>query len=116
MWVRVLPAAIDWRNMLRPVLDRIIVKEIIDEPTEETKGGIILPQTANKDVVPRKGTVVAVGPGRWDRGNLCPVLLKVGDLVYFRQHVGVKMLFNKEECVIMAEGDVIAVEDETKEE
>lgn len=47
---------------LKPLGDRVIVKP--KAPEEKTKGGIILPDTAQEK--PMEGEVVAVGNGRTD--------------------------------------------------
>jgi chaperonin GroES len=52
---------------LKPLNDRVIVKP--KEAVEKSKGGVILPDTANKEK-PIEGTVIAVGPGKVnDAGN-----------------------------------------------
>ena len=50
---------------VRPLHDRVIVKRL--EEQEQTKGGIIIPDTAKEK--PQEALVVAVGPGRHDDGN-----------------------------------------------
>jgi co-chaperonin GroES (HSP10) len=58
--------------------DRIVVRRITAE--EKTKGGIIIPDTAQEK--PSQGEVTAVGPGgRDEAGKLIPIDLKVGDRV-----------------------------------
>jgi chaperonin GroES len=57
----------------RPLHDRVVVKRV--EEDTKTKGGIIIPDTAQEK--PMQGKVIAVGPGgRDDHGKLTPIDLK----------------------------------------
>src|SRR5208283_4668863 len=59
------------------------------EPSEEekiTKGGIVLPDSAEKEK-PIRGKVLAAGPGkRNDKGEVQPMGVKVGDTVLFKKY------------------------------
>ena len=60
---------------LRPLQDRIVIKVI--EDTEQTSGGIFIPDSAKEK--PQKGEVVAVGEGKTnDKGEKEPMEVKVG--------------------------------------
>ena len=68
------------KSKFRPLHDRVVVKRIDAE--EETKGGIIIPDSAKEK--PSQGEITAVGPGgRDEAGELIPIDLKVGDRVLF---------------------------------
>ena len=68
------------KTKFRPLHDRIVVRRITAE--EKTKGGIIIPDTAQEK--PSQGEVIAVGPGgRDEAGKLIPSDLKTGDKVLF---------------------------------
>ena len=63
---------------LKPLQDRIVIKVI--EDTEQTSGGIFIPDSAKEK--PQKGEVVAVGEGKTnDKGEKEPIEVKVGDMV-----------------------------------
>ena len=51
---------------IRPLDDRVVVEPV--EAEEMTAGGIVLPETAKEK--PQKGTVLAVGPGKFENGAL----------------------------------------------
>ena len=53
---------------LKPLGDRLIVEVLEEEET--TVSGIVLPDTAKEK--PQRGTVLAVGPGRYEDGKLVP--------------------------------------------
>src|SRR2546430_8641035 len=70
---------------LEPLEDRIVVRPL-DEETQKTPSGIIIPDTAKEK--PQEGEVVAVGPGRFEDGKLVPMTLKVGDRVIYSKYGG----------------------------
>lgn len=90
----------------KPLNDRILVKRVDEESV--TSGGILIPDTAKEK--PLKGTVVAVGSGaRNDSGDLIPMELKVGDVVYFNKWGSTEIKVNGEDFLVMKESDVIGV-------
>jgi chaperonin GroES len=91
---------------LTPLGDRVIVKP--KAPEEKTKGGIILPDTAQEK--PMEGKVVAVGTGKTDEaGKKVAMELKVGDKVLYGKYSGTEVKLDDEEYLIMRETDVYAV-------
>ncbi|PYP26295.1 MAG: co-chaperone GroES, partial [Gemmatimonadetes bacterium] len=56
-----------------PLADRVAIRPI--EETEQMKGGLYIPDTAKEK--PIQGEVLAVGPGRREKGELVPLELKV---------------------------------------
>ena len=90
----------------RPLHDRIVIRRL--EGAEKTKGGIIIPDTAQEK--PQEGEVVAVGPGARDEaGKLVPIDLKAGDRVLFGKWSGSEVKIDGEELLIMKESDVLGV-------
>jgi chaperonin GroES len=69
---------------LQPLGDRVIVKPVSKEE-KTTSFGIIIPESADKER-PAKGTVVAVGPGKMEDGELQPMNVKVGQEVLFSKY------------------------------
>jgi len=91
---------------LKPLFDNIIVKRIEEE--EKTKGGIVLPETIDKEK-PQKGEVIAVGEGKiTDNGNKIDMQVKVGDKILFRKYSPDEIKVDNEEYLVMAQNDVIA--------
>ncbi|CAK9105726.1 10 kDa heat shock protein, partial [Durusdinium trenchii] len=65
--------------------DRVLVKRAA--AVTQTKGGILLPESATKKEP--EAEVVAVGPGRYDQqGNLLPMSVAVGDKVLLPEYGG----------------------------
>ncbi len=91
---------------LKPLADRVIVKPM--EAAEKTKGGIILPDTAQEK--PIEGTIVGVGPGRSsDDGKLIKPEVKVGDKVLYGKYSGTEVNVEGTEYLIMRESDIFAI-------
>ena len=90
----------------RPLHDRVLIRRVDAE--SKTKGGIIVPDTAQEK--PMEGEVVAVGPGaRNEAGMLVPTGLKPGDRILFGKWSGTEIKLEGEELVIMAATDVMGV-------
>ncbi len=91
---------------LRPLGDRVVL-EVVDE-TEQTSGGIYLPDTAREK--PQKGVVLAVGPGRVrDDGKREEMQVKVGDKVLFAKYSGTDVKLGDKEVKIVSEKDILGV-------
>ena len=91
---------------IRPLSDRIVVtaKEI----ETKTAGGIYIPDTADKDK-PMRGTVVAIGNGKYVDGKMQPLQVKVGDEILFGKYAGTIIKLNEKELLVMREEDVMGV-------
>ena len=71
---------------LKPVNDKIVVKENEKNKEERTAGGIILPDTV-QDGALVEGEVVAIGEGMYSAsGTLIPVICNVGDKILYNKH------------------------------
>ena len=92
---------------LKPLGNRVLVQR---SKAKATKGGILLPDTAQEK--PKEGKVVAVGPGKVDeQGNKETMNVKVGDSVLFGSYAGteVKNLEGEEEYLILSEDDILGI-------
>lgn len=90
---------------IKPLGNRLVVKR---QEARTTKGGILLPETAQEK--PRQGKVVAVGPGKVDeKGKNLPLDVKVGDEILFSSYSGTEYKAGDEEFLILTEEDVLAV-------
>lgn len=95
------------KEKIRPLNNRVLVKRF---KAQTSKGGIILPETAQEK--PKEGEVVAVGPGlRDEEGKLHPLCVKEGDRVLFSSYAGteIKDKISDEEYLIMSEEDILGV-------
>ena len=91
---------------LKPLQDRVVVKAA--EAEEISKGGIILPDTAQEK--PQQGEVIAVGPGKIsDSGELIKPQVKKGDKVLYGKYSGTEITYEGEDYLIVRENDIFAV-------
>ena len=92
---------------LKPLEDRIVVKP--NEGEETTSSGLVIPDTAKEK--PVVGTVVAVGPGKFneDGDGRIPVDVSVGDTVIYSKYGGTEVKVDGDEYLILSARDVLAV-------
>lgn len=89
---------------LVPLEDRVVV-QVMDQE-EKTTSGIVLPDTAQEK--PQKGTIVAVGEGKYDEsGKLLPMPVKKGDVVVFAKYAGTEIKLDGVEYLVMRASDLI---------
>ena len=92
--------------MLKPLGERIVIKVI--EDTEQTSGGIFIPESAKEK--PQKGEVVAVGQGEVDdKGERKPMDVKVGDIVLYAKYAGTDVKLNDVSYKILSIKDALAI-------
>ncbi|TSC95756.1 MAG: chaperonin GroES [Parcubacteria group bacterium Athens1014_10] len=90
---------------LKPLNDNLIIKPI----EEVTKGGIVLPDSANREK-PEKGEVIAVGSGKLlENGYRAAMSVKIGDKVVFKKYSPDEVKVDGQEFLVISESDVIAV-------
>ena len=94
------------KTKFRPLHDRVVVKRIDAE--EKSRGGIIIPDTAQEK--PSQGEVIAVGPGgRDEAGKIIKPDVKAGDRVLFGKWTGTEVKLDGEDLLIMKESDIMGV-------
>ncbi|PWL79464.1 co-chaperone GroES [Candidatus Gastranaerophilales bacterium] len=92
--------------MIKPLGDRIVIKVI--EDTEQTSGGIFIPDSAKEK--PQKGEVVAVGLGKMnEKGEREPMDVKVGDTVLYAKYAGTDVKMDGTEYKILSIKDALAI-------
>jgi chaperonin GroES len=90
---------------ISPLYDRVLVSRI--EESEETIGGIVIPDTAKEK--PQQGEVIAVGSGKiLDNGERQAPDVSVGDKVLFGKFAGTEVKHDDEEFLILREEDILA--------
>jgi len=92
---------------IKPLEDKILVQA--NEAETTTASGLVIPDTAKEK--PQEGTVVAVGPGRWDEDGEKRIPLDVaeGDTVIYSKYGGTEIKYGGEEYLILSARDVLAV-------
>jgi chaperonin GroES len=91
---------------IQPLADRVLLKRIEEE--QQTKGGIIVPDTAKEK--PQQGKVAEVGPGRLtEAGKRVPLEVKKGNKVLFGKYAGTEVSVGDQEYLILREDDILAI-------
>ena len=94
------------RTNIKPLHDRVIVKRI--EEGEETRGGLIIPDSAKEK--PQEGEVIAAGPGKYMKDGTRQVLdVKAGDRVLFGKYTSSEISLDGEELLIMREDEILGI-------
>ncbi len=92
------------KQKIEPLEDRVVVRP--SEDAEEMRGGLYIPDTAKEK--PTQGEVIAVGPGRFEKGERIPVDIKVGDKVIYGKYSGTPFTVDGDEVMILKATDVLA--------
>ena len=91
---------------IQPLGDRVLIKE--NDATEEMKGGIYIPDSAQEK--PQEATVVALGTGGKDKdGNTIEFYVKEGDTVFTSKYGGTEIKHGDDEYKIISQSDILAV-------
>lgn len=90
----------------KPLGDRILLKQL--EAKEQTKGGIVIPDTVKEK--PQEGEIIAVGEGKKNsEGKIVPLSLKVGDKILYGKYSGTEVVIDGEDYLIIREEDVLGI-------
>ena len=91
---------------LKPLHDRVLVERV--EQEDRTKGGIIIPDTAQEK--PMEGKVISVGGGaRNENGQVVALDAKKGDRILFGKWSGTEVKIDGKELLIMKESDIMGI-------
>ncbi len=91
--------------VIKPLLDRVVVKSA--EIEETTKTGIILTGSAKEK--PQVSEVVAVGPGGLVDGVEVKMTVSVGDKVIISKYSGTEIKMDGVEYSIVRLSDILAI-------
>lgn len=90
--------------MIQPILDRVVLEKL--EIEKKTASGIVLSDVKEK---PSMAKVLAVGPGKYENGNLIPVGVSVGDTVVYKQYATTEIKIDGKEYLIVESKDILAI-------
>lgn len=91
--------------MLRPLLDRALVKLIDEEET--TKSGFILSSNTNENT--KIAEIIAVGSGGKEADNTEKIYVKKGDKVIINRYSGSEIKYEGDSFIILKQEDILAV-------
>ena len=89
---------------IKPLEDRVVIMP--SDESETMRGGLYIPDTAKEK--PTQGDVIAVGPGRMDKGARVPMDLSVGDKVIYGKYSGTPFQLGDDEVIIIKASDILA--------
>lgn len=88
---------------LTPLHDRVLVRRV--EEAHTARGGIIIPDTAKEK--PQEGIVIAVGTGKYEKGQTIPLAVKDNDRILFGKYAGAEIKIDGEEFLILREEEIL---------
>ena len=92
---------------INPLGGRVLVKPLDKEET--TMGGLIIPETVEKEKS-QQGEVIALGTGKVsDDGKKIDFNVKVGDRVMFKQYAPDELELDDVTYLVLDESDILAV-------
>src|SRR5688572_11882907 len=92
---------------IKPLHDRVIIRRIEDN-TNQTAGGLFIPDTAKEK--PQEGEVIAVGEGKYKEDGTRQTLdVRTGDRVLFGKYSGSEIKLDGDEFIIMREDEILGV-------
>lgn len=92
------------RTKMQPLEDRVVIMP--SDEAETMRGGLYIPDTAKEK--PTQGEVIAVGPGRMEKGVRVKMDLAVGDTVIYGKYSGTPFTIDGDEVIIIKASDVLA--------
>ena len=95
---------------LAPFADQVVIRPISEDNV--SKGGIVLPDSAQSK--PTRGEVVAVGPGKraTDTGARIELDVRLGQIVIYGKYAGTDVKVDDVELVILKEKDLLVAIEE----
>jgi chaperonin GroES len=92
------------RIKIHPLEDRVVI--LPSDDAESMRGGLYIPDTAKEK--PTRGEVIAVGPGRIERGVRVKMDVQPGDKVIYGKYSGTPYEVGDDELIIVKASDILA--------
>src|SRR5687768_16591603 len=89
---------------IQPLEDRVVIRP--DDEGETMRGGLYIPDTAKEK--PTQGEVLAVGPGRIEKGQRVKMDVQAGDKVIYGKYSGTPYEVGDDELIIIKASDILA--------
>jgi chaperonin GroES len=94
------------KTNIQPLGKRVLIQP--DEVEQVTKGGLVLPPSANDEKRPATGTILTLGIGK-DDGKALVFDVKVGDKVYFKKYSPEEIEIEGKKYLLLDVEDILAV-------
>ena len=96
------------KSKIQPLADRVLVKRLDDDGSEQKVGGIIIPDTAKEK--PLEALIIAVGAGKLLKdGTRRTPALTAGDRILFGKYGGDEIRLDGEDHLILREDEILAI-------
>jgi chaperonin GroES len=92
------------RIKIHPLEERVVI--LPDDEAETMRGGLYIPDTAKER--PTQGAVLAVGPGRIEKGQRVKMDVQAGDKVIYGKYSGTPYQVGDDELIIIKASDILA--------
>ncbi len=89
---------------IHPLEDRVLIRP--SDEAEAMRGGLYIPDTAKEK--PTQGEVLAVGPGRIEKGQRVKMDVQAGDQVIYGKYSGTPYEVGDDELIIIKGSDILA--------
>ena len=89
---------------IHPLEDRVVI--LPADEAEAMRGLLHIPDTAKEK--PTQGEVIAVGPGRIEKGARVKIDVGVGDTVLYGKYMGTPYQVGDDELIIIKASDILA--------
>jgi len=89
---------------IHPLEDRVVI--LPSDEDEGMRGGLYIPDTAKEK--PTRGEVLAVGPGRIEKGDRVKMDVRAGDQVIYGKYSGTPYEVGGDELIIIKASDILA--------
>ncbi|MDQ3014673.1 MAG: co-chaperone GroES [bacterium] len=96
-------------SKIMPLGDRVLVRPIDENEGEKTASGIYIPDSVKKEGKFKKGEVMAIGDGWYQDGDLIPLRVRVGDIVFYPTYVGEEFEIDEKDYVLIKEDNILAI-------
>ncbi len=90
---------------ITPLGNNVLIEPL--ERDDKLPSGLVIPDTAKEK--PQEGKVVAVGPGKYEDGELVKPSVKVGSRVLYKRYGGDEIRVGDKEYLVVDAEDVLAV-------
>jgi chaperonin GroES len=89
---------------IHPLEDRVVI--LPSDEAASMRGGLYIPDTAKEK--PTQGEVIAVGPGRIEKGQRVKMDVQAGDKVIYGKYSGTPYEVGDDELIIIKASDILA--------
>lgn len=90
---------------ITPLGNNILIEPL--EREEKLPSGLVIPDSAKEK--PQEGKVVAVGPGKREKGELIKPEVKVGNRVLYKRYGGDEIRIGDKDYLVVDVEDILAV-------